>query len=218
MRQPTVSGLAATFCGLIALAASASGAVTLTTSTVGRVTTVGTSSTVLTAGTSLGVGDSSNNTQVFASIFNFTINASAAEIAAATQITFTISATGQTGTGPDVRLVALNTDDNAVQSSDASAAGQIVGTYPAATIAAGLPNFLLTFDVTSIVKADALAGNFSSFRLDCALVANDGDGGGDVFVFGTIGNQDAQLNVIPEPTGVAMMTCALTLGLVRRRR
>lgn len=114
--------------------------------------------------------------------------------------------------------MALNTDDNAIQSSDASAAGQVIGTFPAATIAAGLPNFLLTFDVTSIVKADALAGNFSSYRLDCTLVANDGDGGGDVFVFGTIGNQDAQLNIIPEPTGVAMMACAAALGLARRRR
>lgn len=217
MRPPMTSGTAAAFCALVSLAASAPAA-TLFTSTVGRVTTVGAAATVTTAGTSLGVGDSSNNTQVFASIFNFTINASAAEIAAASQITFTISATGQTGTGPDVRLVALNADDNAISAADASAAGQIVGTYSAATIAAGLPNFLLTFDVTSIVKADALAGNFSSFRLDSALTANDGDGGGDVFVFGTIGNQDAQLNIIPEPTAFTLLAGAMALSCLRRRR
>lgn len=217
MRPPMISGTTAAFCALVSLAASAHAA-TLFTSTVGRVTTVGAAATVTSAGTSLGVGDSSNNTQVFASIFNFTINASAAEIAEASQITFTISATGQTGTGPDVRLVALNADDNAISAADASAAGQIMGTYSASTIAAGLPNFLLTFDVTSIVKADALAGNFSSFRLDSALTANDGDGGGDVFVFGTIGNQDAQLNIIPEPTAAVLLAGAMAFSFLRRRR
>lgn len=216
MRSPVISGRAGIFL-LIVLASTASAAISLTPTTVGRVTTSGTPSTLTTSTTSLGVGDSSNDTQVFASIFNFTINASAAEIAAATQITFTITATSQTGTGPDVRLVAFDTDDNGIQAADASAAGQIVATYPAATIAAGLP-LSLSFDVTSMVKADALAGNFSSYRLEAPTTVDNNDGGGDVFVFGTIGTHDARLNIIPEPTGSALMACALALSLARRRR
>jgi len=205
---------------LIAGGSAACAATTLTPTTRGRVSFKGNKSApseylTSTSGTSgLPVGDSSDNTTVHAGLYNFTVSGQTVAIAAASQILFLVTPTNSSGTAPDIRLVAFTTDVNSIPSTASTAAGTIVATLSASSISIGSP---VSFDVTSYVKADALAGNFSSFRLESVMDASNG-GTADFFTFGTIDTNDARLEIIPEPGFPALLGVTGALVLLRKRR
>lgn len=193
----------------------AEAALTLTPVTQGRVTLAG---SVGENNPELLVGDSSANGTVFTSIFNFSLSSSTAEIAAASQITFTINPTAQNDVGPDIRLIALNGDGSVVDMLDANAVGVTVATFTRAEVASALSlGQALTFDVTEWVKADALAGTHATFRLESTSLASNNDGNSDAFVFGRQNTSTAALNIIPEPASAALVLLGMA-GLVARRR
>jgi len=194
----------------------AEAALTLSPVTQGRVTLAG---AVGENNPELLVGDSSTNGTVFTSIFNFSLSSSTAEIAAASQITFTINPTAQNDVGPDIRLIALNGDGSVVDMLDANAVGVTVATFTRAEVASALTlGQALTFDVTEFVKADALAGTFTTFRLESVSGTSNNDGNSDAFVFGRQDSSTAALNIIPEPASAVLLLGAAGVLLRRRRK
>jgi len=172
--------------------------------------------TATTTSSGMVVGDASNDDTVHSAIFNFNVSTVTSQIADATQILFYVTPTSIVGdTVPDIRLVALTNDSNSTTGARSTAAGTIVATLPLASITA---NTTLAFDVTSYVKADALAGTYSSFRMESILEASNG-GGTDYVLLGTIGTNDARLEIIPEPSsGFLASTAAMMILAMRRRR
>lgn len=200
----------------------ADAATTLSPSTRGRVGFVGpldnpTGHMVATeSSASLPVGDGATNNTVFSALFNFTLSAHTAEVASATQILFNVTISSISANPPsEIRLVALSSDTNTVFGSRSTAAGDVVATLNVSTLAIGQT---ISFDVTSFVKADALAGDFSSYRLESNFTANNTNGAGDILVFGTIGSNDAHLEMIPEPGSSGLLVGAAAAVLMLRKR
>ncbi len=181
-------------------------------------------------------GDSSNNNKVFASIFEFDISGSAAEIAAASKIEFVITVDTRLGAGAPtgggtfdgtLSFVALDsTAENGVASNaDYNASSTLVSSVAAGSFNA---SDTITIDVTSFVKADSdLAQNFSGFRLQVPVLVggNNDNNAADALQFAqsSIGGElfsDARLvttNPIPEPASIALLAIG-TLALLPRRR
>jgi hypothetical protein len=200
----------------------ADAAITLDPSTRGRVGFVGpqaepTGYMVSTdSSASLPVGDGATNNTVFSALFNFTVSAHTAEISSATQILFNVTISSISANPPSqIRLVALTNDTNTVFGARSVAAGDIVATLNVSPLSMGQT---ISFDVTNFVKADALAGNFSSYRLESDFAANNTNGAGDILVFGTIASNDANLEVIPEPGSSGLLAGAAAVALLFRKR
>lgn len=159
------------------------------------------------------VGDSSNNT-VFSGLFNFDVSPHTTAIASATQILFSITPTSLNinSVGPNIRLVALTTDSDSTAGTISTDPGTIVSTIPFAGIAV---DTALVFDVTGFVKDDALAGTYSSFRLESDWDQSNG-GGADVVIFGTLASTDARIQIIPEPS-LPLVSAISVLPLFRRK-
>lgn len=197
----------------------AKAATTLTPSSLARVSFNGPNTYLDTgSGAQLPIGDGATNGRVFSAVFNFTLTSYTEEISSSTQILFTITPSNITDNAPNIRLVALTMDGDTVSASDATAEGDIIATFPASAFTVGTP---FSFDVTSYVKADALAGGppiYTSFRLESDFTANNSNGVGDIVTFGTIGNTDARLEIIPEPGSSALLVGAASMAFFSRRR
>ena len=176
----------------------------------------------LAGGSALIVGDSSNNTSEFRSVFEFDISGDTAAINAAPAtggVTFSISISNKLNAAPDFDLIALAADeDGVVDNDDFQAAGTLVQSFSAADFEI---DDTVMADVTSFVQADSAASQqFSSFRLQVSNPAlfNNGNGNADAFFFGTNGSNDATLSVvIPEPASLALLGLG-ALAMVSRRR
>jgi hypothetical protein len=164
------------------------------------------------------VGDTVGGVLVHAALFNFDVNTSAADIATASQILFKITPTGSGGIGADLRLIAITSDTNTVTGARSTAAGTVVTTIPFSSLVLSPSPQTLVFDVTSYVKADALAGNYTSFRIESQHQQASGDLVGDFVQFGRIDATDARLEVIPEPGPAVLLGAAGMLAILRKRR
>ncbi|MGE9268554.1 MAG: DUF7594 domain-containing protein [Verrucomicrobiales bacterium] len=200
--------------------ASSSGATTLSYLDIARAN-IGSSNNLTTSGSTstLAAGDSGTTSDIYRTLINFDLSAYATEIASATQITFSVRASQTLGVGADIYLTALDTD----QASASFAQGTASGTTLAGFYASPSAGDTLTFDVTALVKADALAGDYSSFRIESQHSANDGNSNADMVRFGVIPNTDdatypVTLTIIPEPGTSLLGLLGLGTALVRRKR
>jgi hypothetical protein len=159
------------------------------------------------------VGDSSDNTKVFGTLYEFDISDPivTAAIPDAPKIVLVADVLSNNAVA-DFDVLALNgeNEDGAAHTAD-YAATTLVETISDAYLPAGSR---LVVDVTDAVKADA-AGDWSSFLLKLSNPVNDGNGAGNVisFVPGS-----ARLVAVPEPGSIALLLSIVGCLLALRRR
>lgn len=164
------------------------------------------------------VGDSGVNAEL-RTVLEFDLSADKAAIANATNISFYVRVdTKQGNPPPDWQFVHMTEGNNgSVSATDFQAAGTTVGATQSGTLAGGT---WVQFDVTSAVKADALSGDWSAFRLQ-ALGMSDNDGVADQVRFYTTedggGNEPYLMVSVPEPSvSVSMLGGGFLLVVLLR--
>ena len=177
-------------------------------------------------------GSHGNSSDLHIAVVKFDITAASAAINAAPEIELWLTPRIRAGDVYDGDIRHFGTTSGVVEVADASTAGTSVGT---ATFADLAPDNTLKFDVTSVVKAAAAAGDdFAAFRVE-PLGYTDGslfspqdprltDGNNDRVLFYQTGQHssnrdfDPQLVVIPEPASLGLLGMGAGLVLLRRRR
>jgi hypothetical protein len=151
--------------------------------------------------TYIAAGDAAVGNAELRSILEFNLSDNLAVIASATNISFYVEIKETLGTPPDWQFVHLTEGNNgSVVITDFHAAGTVIGsTQPGSSAVAGT---WVQFDVTDAVKADALAGNWSAFRLQASAITLNGKA--DVIRFYeqgySDGNEPYLMISVPEPS------------------
>lgn len=158
----------------------------------------------------------SNGTYELRGLFKFSLDASSSEIASASSILLSFTAPTITDIG-EIQLIHITTpsDNDTIAGGDYSVTGTVVATFDTASLSADTP---FTFDVTSLVQADAASSiTYSEFRLQAVTVPSTQR---TFDVYAGQGNNipandafRAQLTVIPEASTNALLL-ALGAGIV----
>jgi hypothetical protein len=168
------------------------------------------------------VGDSSNNDDLFASVFLFDITDDSAAITAAAQIFLEVTISTYFDTTPaDFELVLLtdngNADYDVINNSDYQAPGIVGDSFDSSAIvgsaSANAPlNTTLSTNVTAFVKA---ATDTAVFRYSLISNVNDQDSNSSVFEFNSVGTLRT---VVPEPSSLILASLGGLALMGRRRR
>jgi hypothetical protein len=180
-------------------------------------------------GNQLIVGDNGQNNREYRTVFEFDLSDDLAEDVLSLGLesaSFEVTVTLIKGGGPDLRLIALTTDeDGVINADDYEASGELVATIDGDTLAEG---DLIQIDVTDFVLDDANQ-QFTAFWLESVgpmpngPLAAVGSSADQLRLGGAVGDgngtsTDARLvlTAVPEPT-TATLLLAGAAGLVGRR-
>ncbi len=176
------------------------------------------------SGTAILAGDSSGDILEFRTLFLFDITANTADIESAATITFSL--TIARSSGPAILgdlgafdLVALTAgeDNGSLAATDYAIAGSVVKTFDVSLLTEGET---IEVDVTAAVQADAGVNPYTGFRLQASDpdAFNDDDSTADLVFFGTIGDNDAALTIVPVPEPASLMLIGVGTAMSARRR
>ncbi len=162
------------------------------------------------------VGDSSDNSRVFASAWAFDISTFTTEITGASTIMFSVDLSsilnGAKTVFPTLDFIELATPTG-IGDADYENSTNLLGTIDMTGFSA---SDTIQFDVTSIVKAATDDVGFI-MKVQNPVGANNGNGTGDAYIFAA---STGQLVVVPEPSSFALIAGCFGLAsiMLRRRR